>query len=361
MLNINSPTVQAMMQNVPQGVGNMPVYYGNAPVFTTEQQQVSTPYPSPKEMLMQSGQQNVYEQTSFAPRNIVGAYNPGFQAAFNGYINPYMGYGYSGYGFNPMIPLDEETKLTLSMAEANGLEYEEQIRMESDLYKSMSRAVSKSIGRTEEEATHFEKYFDVYEKNPQPQNQYYTRKPITHMHVQIKVGDDIVADMPATNIPVGYTPPRVFDDIRARDNMVKNQIAQYHSTLYNNASERRMDNVDLLDFFNNYAGGLIMEDIDYMVRCQAMTNAGFIYDKEKFKTLLNNNGIKTRAQRAAVDRFTGRYGIMPDGRPVSPGHDPAIASSFSYNPNTGQYSITAPNFISDRLDKARQTFINSIG
>ena len=29
MLNINSPTVQAMMNNVPQGVGNMPIYYGN--------------------------------------------------------------------------------------------------------------------------------------------------------------------------------------------------------------------------------------------------------------------------------------------------------------------------------------------
>lgn len=360
MLNINSPTVQAMMQNVPQGVGNMPVYFGNTPVISTEQQPISTPYPSPKEMLMQSGQQNVYAQTSFAPRNIVGGYNPGFEAAFGGYVNPYMGYGYSGYGFNPMIPLDEETKLTLALAEANGLDYDEQIQMESDLYKKMSRIASKNCNRSEEEAKHFEEYFNVYDKNTTPQNPMYSRKPVPLMHVQIKVGDDVVADMPASNIGVCYTPAAVFDDMRARDTAVKNTTIQNYNNLYNSASERRMDDVDMLDFFNNHAGSLLMEDIDYMVRMQAATNATMVYNKEKFKNLLNNNGIKSRSQRNAVDRFVGRYGIMPDGRPVSPGHDPAVASSFSYNPNTGQYSITAPNFISDRLEKARLSFINSI-
>lgn len=361
MLNINSPTVQAMMQNVPQGVGNMPVYYGNTPVLSSEQQ-LSTPYPSPKEMLMQSGQQNVYTPTSFAPRNIVGAYNPGYQTAFNGYVNPYMGYGYSGYGWNTMIPMDEDTRLTLAMAEANDLEYEEQIRMESEMYKRISRTVSKNLDRSEEETKHFERYFDVYEKRPQQPTpeQYYARRPIKHMHIAIKVGDDIVADIPSTDAVVGYANPRIFDEIKARDSQMKAQIRYYYDYLHNNASERRMDNDDLLDFLNNDAGSLIMENIDYMVRMQAYTNTGLVYDKEKFKRLLNNNGIKTRAQRNAVDRLIGRYGIMPDGRPVSPGHDPAVASSFSYNPNTGQYSITAPQFISDRLDKARQSFINSI-
>ena len=360
MLNINSPTVQAMMQSLPQGVGNMPVYYGNTPVLSSEQQSISTPYPSPKEMLIQSGQQNVYTPTAFTPRNIVGGYNPGFEAAFNGYINPYMGYGYSSYGFGPMIPLDEETKLTLAMANSNGLDYEEQIKMESELYKKMSRITSINCNRSEEESNHFEKYFEVYEKHPQQQNQYYSRKPISHMHVKIKVGDNVVADMVPSNISVGYTPPNVFDDIKARDTIVKNQIKQCYNNLYNSASERRMDNVDMLDFFNNHAGSLLMEDIDYMVRMQAFTNAGLVYNKDLFQKLLNNNGIKTRSQRNAVDRFVGRYGIMPDGRPVSPGHDPAVATSFSYNPSTGQYSITAPNFISDRLEKARQKFISSI-
>lgn len=360
MLNINSPTVQAMMQNVPQGVGNMPVYYGNTPALSSEQQ-LSTPYPSPKEMLMQSGQQNVYEPTSFAPRNIVGGYNPGYQAAFSGYINPYMGYGYSGYGWN-MMPMDEDTRLTLAMAEANDLEYEEQIKMESEMYKRISRTVSKNLNRTEEETKHFEKYFEVHEKHPQqpPANQYYARKPIKHMHVKIKVGDEVVADIPSTEVAGGYASPRIFDEIRARDMQIRSQILQYYQSLHNNASERRMDNDDLVDFLNKDAGVLLMENIDYMVRMQAYTNSGLVYNKEKFKRLLNNNGIKTKSQRNAIDRLVGRYGVMPDGRPVSPGHDPAVASSFSYNPSTGQYSITAPQFLSDRLEKARSIFMSSI-
>ena len=358
MLNINSPTVQAMMQNVPQGVGNMPVYFGNTPVISSEHQPISTPFPSPKEMLMQSGQQNVYAQTSFTPRNVVGGYNPGFNAAFGGYVNPYMGYGYSGYGFNPMIPLDDETRLTLELAEANGLDYNEQIQMESALYKTMSRIASKNCNRTEEEAAHFEKYFDVKEKNPQPQPYY--RKPIPPMHIQIMSGDDVVADMQPTDVGIICTPPEVFDNLKARDTMVKNNMRQYCNNLYASASERRMDDVDMLDFFNEHAGGLLMEDIEYRLKTQAYTNATLVYNKELFQKVLNNNGIKSRSQRNAIDRFVGRYGVMPDGRPVSPGHDPAVASSFSYNPNTGQYSITAPNFISDRLEKARQSFISSL-
>ena len=359
MLNINSPTVQAMMQNVPQGVGNMPVYFGSTPVVSTEQQPISTPYPSPKEMLMQSGQQNVYAQTTFAPRNMVGGYNPGFDAAFGGYVNPYMGYGYSGYGFNPMIPLDDETRLTLALAEANGLDYNEQIKMESELYKTMSRITSKNCDRTEEEAKHFEKYFDVKEKNPQVQQPYY-RKPIQPMHIQIMEGDNVVADMQPNSGVIICTPSEVFDNMRARDMMVKNTTIQNFNNLYNNASERRMDDVDMLDFFNQHAGSLLMEDIEYRLRMQAYTNSALVYNKELFQKLLNNNGIKSRSQRNAIDRFVGRYGVMPDGRPVSPGHDPEVASSFSYNPNTGQYSITAPNFISDRLEKARQSFISSL-
>ena len=51
---------------------------------------------------------------------------------------------------------------------------------------------------------------------------------------------------------------------------------------------------------------------------------------------------------------------MPDGRPVSPSHDPSVAQSFSYDPSTGQYNITAPNFLQNRFEAARQSFIRSI-
>jgi len=367
MLNINSPTVQAMMQNLPEGVGNMPVYFGNTPTITTEQNinQFNTPYPSPKEMLMQSGQQNVYTPTSFAPRNIVGGYNPGFQAAFDGYVNPYMGYGsYGGYGYYGYgYPLDEETKQTLEMAAMNGLEYEEQIRMESDLYKKMSRTVSKCLGRTEEEAKRCEDAFEPYDKNPKPQ--YINRLPIKSMHIQIKAGDSVIADMPSREINMyGYDcigNSATVDNLRMRDSMIKADIANKSNNIYHSAPERSMDDMDIFDFFNKGAGVLIAADLVEKANYQNMTRSSQLYNKERFgQRLLINNGYTPKSQRKAIDRFVGRYGVMPDGRPVSPGHDPAVAQSFSYDPSTGQYSITAPGFIQDRIEKARQSFINSI-
>ena len=76
MLNINSPTVQSMLRNTPQGFGNIPIYSGNGPTITTEtiavpsqeQQNINgtnqfqTPFPSPKEMLMNEDR---YTMTGF--------------------------------------------------------------------------------------------------------------------------------------------------------------------------------------------------------------------------------------------------------------------------------------------------------
>lgn len=367
MLNVNSPTVQAMMQNVPQGFGNMPVYFGNTPTVTTEQvpqnqTQFSTPYPSPKEMLMQSGQQNVYAPTSFAPRNIVGAYNPGYQAAFNGYINPYIGYGtYGGYGYSA-YPMDEETRQTLELANLNGLDYEEQVKMESDLYKKMSRTVSKNLDRSEEDAQKCESAFEPRSKSgnqPQP----IIRDAVKTIHIRILVNDEVVADIPSRNTGINNNAPSssTMDNLRARDAMIRTQIANRMNDAYANAIERKMDNMDMLDFFNNGAGSIISANIEAIAQYQNATRSAQLYNKERFgQRLLENNGIKRKSQKNAIERFVGRYGVMPDGRPVSPGHDPAVAQSFSYDPNTGQYSVTAPNFIRDRMEKARQSFINSI-
>ena len=273
-----------------------------------------------------------------------------------------MGYGtYGGYyGYN--YPLDEETKQTLQMAAFNGLEYKEQMEMESDLYKKMSRTVSKNIGRSEEDTIKCENAFNLYEKYPAPQ--YYQRDPITPMHVQIKVGDNITADIPSNNTNLYYSNyirnSAFIDNMKMRDQMIKAEAAKRYEMMYNSASERRMDNVDILDFFNNHAGSLLMEDIQMQLRYQSVTRTGKLYNSDGFKKLLQNNGYKTKSQMSAVDRFVGRYGYMPDGRPVSPGHDPAVSQSFSYDPTTGQYNITAPNFIADRMEKARARFINSI-
>ena len=366
MLNMNSPTVQAMINNLPQGIGNMPVYFGNTPSITEVQnsQQNNMPYPSPKEMILQSGESMVYSPTSFTPRNIVGGYNPGFQTAFSNYYNPYMGYG-SYNGFNGMmmqVPMDEDARLRQELANINGITYDEQLIMESNMFKELSRIVSKNLGRSDEETEKCEHIYDIY--NKYPAREQFHRKQVKPMHIQIKVGDNVVADMSSgTNINLNnnYIQSSMYvDQMIIRNEMIKNEISKRNNYIYSTACERRLDDMDLLDFFNKGAHSLMMDSIAMLLNMQNITRTSQVYDSDKFRSLLVNNGIKKKSAIKAIDRFVGRYGVMPDGRPVSPGHDPAVATSFSYNPATGQYSVTAPNFIKDRLDRARESFIRSI-
>ena len=383
MLNMNSPTVQAMLNNTPQGFGNMqmPGYYGNSPTVITTQtvpqtqqpQQQSMPFPSPKEMLMQGGQQMIYQPTNFTqPRNIVGGYNPGYQSAFGDYYNPYMGYGYSGYGYgygfnNPYYqqPMDDDARERLEAANYNNSTYDEQLEDDEKLFKSISRIVSKNIGRTEEEAAECEKRFEKYDKYAQTQP-VYNKKPLRFLSVNVTRGDEVLAAMEAVDVDVyrredykrcGYQ----AEYMKTRNAINEANIIHYRNQLYERAPERAFDNVGLLDFLNNGAGVVLAHDMSREIYEQGLKRTAQAYNKDNFRErLLKNNGLKSRSQRSAIERFAGRYGVMPDGRPVSPGHDPAVASSFSYDPNTGQYSVTAPNFMRDRLELARQSFIRSL-
>lgn len=362
MLNMNSPTVQAMLNNLPQGVGNMPVYYGNTPNITSQTipQQNSTPYPSPKEMVIQAGQNNIYAPTSFDSRNIVGGYNPGYQTAFADYSNPYMGYGTYGGFYN--LQLDEDARARLETANFNRISYDEQLIGESKLFKSISRIVSKNIGRDEQLASECESTFDIYNKYPQPEQ--VNKKPIKPIHIKLKIGDTVVADVKPANCNIRekyYTRNSGFiEEMKFREAHRKYETLRRQNQLYDSALERQFDNMDMLTFFNN-AGMLITDSLNRELQQQLTVNSSQMYDKQAFrKRLLENNGLRSRSEKDAVERYVGRYGIMPDGRPVSPGHDPAVASSFSYDPRTGQYSVTAPNFIRDRMERARESFIRSI-
>lgn len=366
MLNLNSPTVQAMLGNTPQGYGNMPVYYGSSPTVTQPNNGVQTPFPSPKEMITQGGQQMIYNPTSFAPQNIIGGYNPGFNAAFAGYSNPYMNYGNYNLLNYYQSPPDADSRDRLEVAILNGLSYDEQLEEESKLYKTMSRIVSKNLGRDTKETEECEKAFNIYNKYPQKHNSNDTT--IKFLHVKLIVGDEVVADIDPSSLENSekkfrnYTGNANLVD-RMKEIKIQNDCekARRHSMIYNMALERQFDNVELLDFFNNCAN-ILMSDL--MIRKayeQSLGRTSSIYDRNEFrKRLLANNNIRSRDQINAMERFASRYGVMPDGRPVSPGHDPEIASSFSYNEKTGQYDVIAPNFIRDRMERARQTFIQSI-
>lgn len=378
MLNINSPTVQAMMNNLPQGVGNMPVYFGNQPQVTTQVQAqpvqnstgFSTPYPSPKDMVMQAGmQQQAYYPTSFAPQNnLVGGYNPGFQAAFQNYSNPYMGYGsYMGYGMmggiNPAY-MDDMSRAVYYNAIANGLSYDDQLKNDELLYKSISKVVSKGLGRTEEEAKQCEATFDIVQPQ-QMQNSLYEVRPHNPMQVVLVRGDEEVTEVVKTKVIDPYQNTQTVDtvariaDMMARENFQKERTFEL---LHQNAPERMFDDKPFMYFMNNAGGPIYADYAERTLRIQKANNATALYSAQEFrKKLLESNGIQTKSQINAIDRFASRNGILPNGMPVSPQHDPSIASSFTYNPATGSYDIKPPGFIKDRLEAARQRFIQTIG
>lgn len=377
MLNVNSPTVQAMMQNTPQGFGNMPVYSGNTPMLTSTPQETINPFPSPKEMLMASGQQTVYMPTqmqpSYNPQQFVGGYNPGFNAAFSGYVNPYMGFGYSGFGYGMMYQPTPEEQLTLRLAAQNGLSYEEQLYNEESIYKTFVEIAGKNNNRTEEEIAAAKKHFEVYKK---PVPELYQRKPVKFMKVAITRGDEVIAEVTPPSYNVYYSPPNENDPRKATYEANRQAIVAAFKRVHDTSTERFADNADIIDYFNNHLPRLYREDLEMMAKMQAVSRSAQMYNHEKFATLLKNNGGKTRAQIKAVDRFMGRYGIMPDGRPVSPSHDPSIADSFSRHPITGQLSVTAPIFntntgrmeipppsfmeCANTIERARARFMKSI-
>ena len=393
MLNANSPIVQAMLANTPNGLGNMPVYYGNTPTITTEtvpvqSQSFSQPFPSPKEMLSNSGQYSIYGQTSFMPQPmyqqpmnpIIGG-GPNFNAVFNGYSNPYIGTGsFMGYYTNPMevIPVDEESKQILEAAKYNGITYSEQLVNTSTLNKQLSRSVNRALGVSEEEILRKEKYYDIYYKF-KTQDQINDEigkilqdnlKECRKIKVVIMKGDKVVKECSSENISTLTTIG--FDSYHRAGNhcsmmadlwrRTKQDIINRFNYLYSHAVERKYDHCSLYEFFNGGAGyDILQQGYEEAMRINMYKRSTMIYDKDSIRALLRKSvGMKPVEEQRAMERFIGRYGVMPDGRPVSPSHDPRVAESFSYNPATGEFSVTAPNFITDRLARAKESFKRSL-
>lgn len=370
MYNMNSPTLQAMLQNTPQGMGNMPVYNGNTPTVTTTQQ-FNSPYPSPKDMVIQSGQQAIYTPVGFGytqPQNIVGGYNPNVQhSIFNGYNNPYMGYGsYSGYGYmQPQMYMTEEMRDVYQVSAMIGITYQEQMENRIAINQRISTMVSKNIGRTEEETTHYRDYYNPGTRNKTPEQPKIKQEPIKLMKVRIKNNDKVVYESPDIDLNVEnlnlIKTNAVIDRIECESIQEKLRYRWMCKRMYELAPERVTDGMDLADYFIR---GLAMVEKGHTIedlKMQRITNSANVYNKDKFhERLLTSNGFKPKSAKTAIERYAGRYGVMPDGRPVTPGLDPSVAQSFSYNVNTGQYEVKPPNFISNRLEVARQSFIATL-
>ena len=419
MLNLNSPTVQAMISASPNMLNNVPVYYGNTPTVQTTmsatpqpQQQFQSPYPSPKDMLSQQGQQTIYQQTSFAPNptpyppNTVGMANPVY--------NPYQGYMYqqpqqyaqpqyyqqpqyyNRYNPQPQQPISEEQKrreliyrqqfcppvgdedahITWESANMHGMTYEEQVRLDSKVLKCMSRIVSKNLGRSEEEAERCEAHFDVFDKNDmQRETQEYISnkppKPRAVFKVRVTCGDMVIRDTisedskdkPLTDAEVKKLSENNEAIVIVDKISEARQIQRDHAfrIIHNQAVERKYDNMDLLEFFNVGSSEITRAIQDKELKEYNNSLVGKVYDKNSFRNrLLANNGFRTREELGAVKRFVGRYGYLPNGMPISPQHDPGLSECFSYNAETGNIDITLPGYMSKAFEGARSRFLRSL-
>ena len=401
MLNINSPTVQSMLANTPLGLGNIPIYNGASPTITTEtiqnpiQHQNSQPYPSPKDMVLESG---FYQPTQFAPSPtmqgdminrtpFLGGYaiqysqptGMGYSQPYNPYVGglnnqygQYNNYNQFGY-YNNMQPMyiDQQTRYTIEAAYESGISYSDQIVQESTVYKMLSRACSKVLGRSEEETKAHEKYFDIVDRyaNTRKQSNGYAqpqeRTPVKTLQVQIIKGDEILAD--STNNSRDFYPQSIeyMNGLFRQSEIVEKQMEDTRIKMYNNAPERRMDNMSMFDFFNHGYEELVAYERQISFLRQKARGVNLLYDRNGYrKRLFENNGIKDKFSRGSSSEpyiIHGRYGVMPDGRPTSPGVDPSIAESFSLNTKTGQISISPPDFLTNRFERARNTFVESIG
>lgn len=74
-----------------------------------------------------------------------------------------------------------------------------------------------------------------------------------------------------------------------------------------------------------------------------------VYNPDGFMNYLRDNtDYNFNTEREThIGRIYGSYGVMPDGRPVSPGNNPNIAKSFSYDPQSGQMFLTCPENFDD--------------
>lgn len=411
MLNMNSVVVQNMLKNTPEGFGNLPTYFGNGPTITTETIPVSQQQQNINQYSTFQGNQfaqtyNYQQPVTGYSNNFVGGYNNGFQKAFEGYYNPYMDnrynqadpYGYQNYnsgyinpfydespGYNEnttfLYPPDEESKQFLRAAYNNGYfeicdtpqeAYMMQIRTESKINKLFSRIASKLLGRSEEEAKRCEQIWEVYNKyeNRKEEQEVFKKKDIGVLRVVAKEGDRIVG---GTSF-VGDNPrhlnfyrSRLYaENLFARSEMLRIAYIERWNMMYDNAPERMFDHMDLVDFFNKGAPVLISDSLQRDLKLQRMQGASKTYNKELFRSLLEKNGLRTKKQDQYIEKYANRYiirghdGIMPGGIPVSPGVDPRIAECFSLDLETGTLNISAPKFITDRLDRAKDAFMSSI-
>lgn len=393
-LNWNSPIVQNAMTNAPQAFQGSQFYMGSQPTFTagTATMQSPSPYPSPRDMVLNVGQSQMYGY----PQQFVGGYTPptvqftgalnpnAMQQAFDGYANPYIGYGeYTGYGVPYMqsqaVYLNPTDQAVWSEAAYNDITVEQQLEMESRIWKQISKIVNH--GASEQEIEEKAKRYDIVSPT-QPANKtiedplYY--KPFLTQSVMkngfkitITTSDGKETQLSSLKSKIGYSAIDYRENIRRLDeSMIRKEYQQYaldqlHAQMHDTAVERQFDDCSsLVEFFNEYAW-ILSAQLDQMkLNEQAIAGIVKVYQPEVFKRRVRLRENMTEVQRqkndAAIDRILKRYDSNPfDAMTAAFGATSPNGTGVTATPS-GHIEISTPQFIQDRMAPIRERFYNSI-
>lgn len=337
MINLNSPTVQSMLANVPSGgLGNMPVGYGNPPTVETvsipsPHMVPISPYPDPYNMITGAGLTNYMQMPTY---NFTGALssNPlmtpngaptyrdmnqpvmGTGLPIGNYYNPYMT-SFTGmpYGNNGMIgftPGQERYYRYMYASpedrQAMDMGFESMAEMKSNEISILSKlsimaknalgADKSEIDAIKEQAAEQIAKIEKDEKekpssyNPFDLRRYQTREEPTTVVIQAKIikGGEIICEIGAD----GRRSRSSFNELETIDVQRKVSVGmrvvekaqELAATKYANAPEREVDNMGLIDFFNKGFG--LIHYHDRLEQLKVNHNVTRLFDSAEFRRKL---------------------------------------------------------------------------
>lgn len=491
MINLNSPTIQTMINNTQNGgAGNMPVGYGrpsgqiplggytNSPyaygaqITTSERVDPNLPnrdtiegipyqpyaqtqqyyqpyqgyYPDPYNMITGAGLANYMPMPTY---NFTGALsgNPlvsnngvvpgymdmnqpimggsfiggGINLPIGGYTNPFMG-NYGGYpggliGYNPerrrqelyykYITASPEDRFAMdrgfaNMKEMRSNDYSIRTKLTIMCMNGLGYDPEKIDAKKREMEEELERiengkgtYLSANPNDPFNPVNYrsveYRDEPVKPMHVTIVKGGQVIAEVGRVNRNISVNVRRDYELLLklSEYKRVMEEIRVRKANKYANAPERQVDNMGLIDFFNEGFG--IIHYYDRLNELNTTIKVTRLFDSEEYRHKLlekfgppqerrriyreNQRYLRSRDQlEKDLERglMRGGYGYMPDGSPVPEGLDPNIGSSFAIDLYSGSLQVTVPPhivdhqplFITDKysknVDKAREDFLRSI-
>ena len=242
---------------------------------------------------------------------------------------------------------------------AAGVTYMDQLQTDAEIFQKGMELFFKNTENTSPEAKDkIRKYYSVQEKKVKSSNPFMmdlskssSSIDCSKMVVVIMRGEEEVSRVNKT--PDEYTLARC-EYMAANEGSIYSNFIQYQEYLrqrdiylYENATERQGDNMDMFDFLKNVAPKIVREMKDQDFNKNKINMILDIYNSQAYRNLI----YKTTGKKINPPNIIqGRNGVLPNGMLVSPGVDPRVAEGFVRDANTGQITLTVPDFIKNRVD-----------